>query len=215
MRILILGASGGCGQCLVRQARERGHTVTAVARSAASFTAPEGVRVERGEVLEPGFLDRVVAGHDAVASALGIRRRNPLNPWSPITSPEDLPSRSAQLLVQAMSRSGVRRVCAISSAGVGDSFGRMNWVMKVLVRYSNVGVGYRGLAVMEEVYSSSGLDWQAVRPTRLTDGPLTGKVMVTDAFPMAASISRADVAGYMLDRLERGELTPRLPLITA
>ena len=49
MKLVILGASGGCGGELVKQAKARGHEVTAVVRSK-SYRAPEGVRVVTGEL---------------------------------------------------------------------------------------------------------------------------------------------------------------------
>jgi uncharacterized protein YbjT (DUF2867 family) len=109
---------------------------------------------------------------------------------------------------------GVRRVCAISAAGVGESAARMNWLMKFFVATSSVGAGYRDLAAMEQVYADSGLDWQTPRPTRLTDAPATGEVAETDAFPLTAAISRADVAAYMLAQLTCGPFALRTPTIT-
>jgi hypothetical protein len=55
---------------------------------------------------------------------------------------------------------------------------------------------------MEAVLAASRLDWSAPRPTRLTDGPPTGRIAVVDAFSAAAAISRADVAAWMLDALD-------------
>jgi hypothetical protein len=45
------------------------------------------------------------------------------------------------------------------------------------------------------------LDWLCPRPTRLVHGPLTGRAQVVDAFTTNASITRADVAAWMLDAL--------------
>jgi hypothetical protein len=113
-----------------------------------------------------------------------------------------------------MHRHGVRRVIAVSAAGVGDSAPGMNWLMQFFVATSNVGVAYRDLAVMEQVYAGAGIDWCCPRPTRLTNGPLTQRVSIIDTFPMSAAISRADVAWWMLEHLD-GTDGLRTPTITA
>lgn len=214
MRLIVLGASGQCGRILVELAAAAGHQVSAQVREGAAYTPPAGVAVMRGDPLDAAFVARAIAGHDHVASGLGLRRRNPTNPWSPLISPPDFCSQTARHIVVGMRAAGVRRVVAISAAGVGDSAARMNWLMRFLVARSNVGVAYRDLAVMEQVYADSGLDWQTPRPTRLSDGPASGRVIETDAFPMSAAISRADVAAYMFAQLMAPVITARSPTIT-
>lgn len=214
MRLLVLGASGGVGRHVAAQAVEAGHAVTALVRAETPWKAPEGVRVLRGDVLDARALDGALEGADAVLSSLGMKRVNPANPWSPLASPADFNSRSAEAVVAAMKRAGVGRVVAVSAAGVGDSARAMNLLMRVLVARSNVGVAYRDLAVMERVYAESGLDWLTPRPTRLTDGPRTNRVKTVTAFGSFDAIARADVAAWMLARLDDPRWTDRSPQIT-
>jgi uncharacterized protein YbjT (DUF2867 family) len=56
----------------------------------------------------------------------------------------------------------------------------------------------------EQVIRESGLDWVIVRPTILTNGPLTERYRVgTDVRVwLAPRISRADVAHFMLGQLD-------------
>ena len=196
MKILVLGASGGVGKQLVRLACDEGHAVTAIARRTDGIDGRARVVVD--DVLRPGCFEEHSRGHDLVLSALGIKRTNPANPWSALASPPDFSSRTAAMLVNALRQHRVPRVIAVSAAGVAESAPRMNLLMKLFIARSNVGVGYRDLAVMERVYAESGLDWCCPRPTRLTNGPLTRRVKIVDAFPMTAAISRADVAWWML-----------------
>ena len=212
MKVLILGASGGVGAHLMEFAAAAGHTVTAVSRG--PIEVPAGVRLIVDDVAREGALDEAVRGQDAVLSSLGIRRTRPANPWSPLASPPDFSSRTARLLVEAMRRHGVRRVIAVSASGVGDSALGLNWMMRLLVRWSNVGVAYRDLERMEAVYAGSGLEWCCVRPTGLKDGPATRKVAVSGSFPFNAWISRADVAAWMVDRLADDLSDRRTPTIT-
>jgi putative NADH-flavin reductase len=211
MKILVLGASGGVGKWLVQLACEEGHEVTALTRRADGIDSRATISVD--DVLRPGVLDEVVQGQAAVVSALGLKRISPANPWSRLMSPPDFASRTATLLVRAMQQHGVKRVVAVSAAGVGESAPTMNFLMKFMVATSNVGVAYRDLAVMERIYAESGLEWCCPRPTRLTNGPVTRSLEVTDRFGMNSAISRADVAWWMLQQATR-PVTVRTPMIT-
>jgi len=55
---------------------------------------------------------------------------------------------------------------------------------------------------MEQVLSTSGLDWVCPRPTRLTHGKRTDRLKVTTAFGAFDDISREDVAGWMVAALQ-------------
>jgi uncharacterized protein YbjT (DUF2867 family) len=201
MKLLVLGGTGGVGEHLLPLAVAAGHEVTTLARASSTFTPPAGVRVLRGDVTDRGTLEAALEGAEAVLSALGMRRRNPANPWSPLTSPPDFNSAAARALVAAMQAVGVRRLVAVSAAGVAESAADLNWVMRFFVAKSNVGVAYRDLAVMEQVLAESGLDWVAPRPTRLTRGPKTGSVKVVPSFGAMDAIARADVADWMVQAL--------------
>ena len=72
MRIVVFGASGRCGSEFVHLAVANGHDVSAVVRPTTAYQPPERVNVLRGDVLDAGFVARIVPGHDAVVSALGM-----------------------------------------------------------------------------------------------------------------------------------------------
>ena len=210
MRLIVFGASGGCGSQLVTQAAGRGHQVTAVARVATRYEAPANVAIVRGDVLDAGFVSSAIPNHDIVASCLGIKYAHP---WARRESPDDFISRATRNIVSGMKAAGLSRLSVISAAGVADSKPARNPVIRFLIATSNVGVGYADLDRVEEVLRGSGLDWQAVRPTRLSGGAGTGRPRVTDRFPASATISRADVAAFMLAELERPSFTARTPMI--
>ena len=214
MNLLVLGASGGCGQWLVRLAQERGHHVRALVRPATPFNPSAGIEVIRGEVLEEGVLDRALEGCEAVLSALGIKRKTPWNPWSALASPPDLATQVAGRLVEAMPGHGVRRVVAISAGGVGESVRQLHPLLRWLIANSNVAASYRDLEGMEAVFAGSGLDWLAVRPTTLMAGPPTGFVQVVHRFGLFSRTTRGDVAAWMLAAAERPEpFAERTPMI--
>jgi putative NADH-flavin reductase len=207
MKLFVAGANGQVGRLVVQEALAKGHSMVAMARPSAKVTFPPAVELASRLIGREGALEKL-AGCDAVLSCLGMKRANPKNPWSKILGEHDFNSSSAAVLIDAMQGYGVKRVIAISAAGVGDSAAQMNLVMKLLVGTSKIGVAYRDLARMEEAYAHSGLDWMCVRPTRLTDGPKTGQVQIVPAFSSGASISRADLAAWMVE-----QVTSKLPFM--
>ncbi len=70
--IAIIGANGTIGSAIVREALDRGHTVTAVVRNPdnATLTHPN-LSTTTGDVLDPDSVAQVAKGHDVLVSAVG------------------------------------------------------------------------------------------------------------------------------------------------
>lgn len=195
MHLFILGATGGIGRQLVHQALERRHQVTAFVRSPQKLgTARQGLAVIQGDVRNADAMSRVLARHDAVLSALG--------PPGPALN--TITSDGARATVVAMQTAGMRRLLIVGVAALFPDigiFGRMlrNTLLRNIADDS---------AEMERIVNASGLDWTIVRPPRLTNGPrLEHYGVADDRLPKGAggnaTISRADVAHFMLDEIEQ------------
>src|SRR3989442_8082572 len=117
MLLLIIGATGGTGRELVKQALERGHQVTAFVRTPARLRlAHERLTVVRGDVLDRSSVEAAVPGHDAVLSALGHKRWfYPTRIFSPGTAN----------ILGGIGAFGVRRVGCGASPRLGESCGRL------------------------------------------------------------------------------------------
>jgi putative NADH-flavin reductase len=195
LNVVVLGATGGTGLEIVRQAIERGHSVTALVRS------PERLKpfwdriiVRQGNLLDAGELEQVIKGHDAVLSGFGPRVP---------TSKADahLLERFAKALTSAMRQAQVRRVVVESVAFLFKNsilppayfLGRLLFPRVVA-----------DASAMEQVFQGSGLDWTMVRPPELTDKPYTGSYRVrVGGLPwFGFKVSRADVADFMLRTIE-------------
>jgi putative NADH-flavin reductase len=203
--VLVLGASGATGRWVVQMAAERGHHITALVRSKENIEKRDGLEIIQGDVMDAATLERVMEGKDAVLSCLGIGRKSASNPWSPLTSPTDFSATSAQSIVTAMKKHGVGRLIAISAAGAGDSREKVDSITRLLFRTSNLAITLRDSENMEEVYRNSGLDSLAVRPARLVNGEPTNRARIVERCGISSKIARSDVAGWMLDALERAE----------
>src|SRR5262245_41240337 len=110
MKIVVLGATGGTGLEIVRQAMEHGHAVTAFVRSPEKLKAlGNRLAVIQGNVLDSAELARALKGQDAVVSGFG--------PRVPISKTDaHLLQNFAEVLTTAMQRAGIRRIVIESMA---------------------------------------------------------------------------------------------------
>ena len=196
MKLVILGATGGIGLELVRQALERGHSVTALVRRPDRMQPFEGrISILAGDLLSADTLRAAAAGSETVLSSFG--------PRVPIAKTDhDLLQRFAATLTQALKAASVRRVIVVSTAFLfrdallppAHLFGRL--FFSSIVRDS---------AEMEAILMRSDLDWAIVRPPRLTDQPRAKNYRVRQGHLPAFgfSIPRADVAHFILEEAER------------
>ena len=193
MLLFVLGATGGTGRALVEQARQRGHRVTAFVRSPQKLGSfRDGVTVLQGDPRNADELRDALRGHDAVVSALG----------PPGLGPTTLVGDCARSTVTAMQATGVRRLLVVGVAVLFEDDGILN----AIARRTFLRNVARDSAEMERIVRASGLDWTIARPPRLTNGMLTRAYGVADGrMPPAArlTISRADVADFLLDKVER------------
>jgi putative NADH-flavin reductase len=196
MRVLILGATGGVGNEIVRQAVRRGHEVTALVRSATRLKSYDhAIRKLEGDLLNENTLENALRNQEAVLSGFG--------PRLPIAKTErDLLTRFAVALVPAMQRVDVARLVIVSTA----------FLFKDPVLPPTYLVGrlffptvVTDAAAMEGTIVAGSLDWTIVRPPQLTDKPHTGRYRVREGHlpRFGFNISRADLADYMITALEK------------
>jgi putative NADH-flavin reductase len=207
MKITVFGASGGIGTHVVGLAAQRGHQVRAVYR--ATPRVPPAGQAEilvSPDIFDPGFAAQAIRGTDVVVTALGPDFAKRHNPRTTMISPPDLHQRLARTLIAAMNDSGVpARLISVSTASMGPADAAMNAGQRLLFRFfrtvitPNLGRVGRDLQAMEDELAATALDWYALRPVKLTDGPLTGHVQASAHFTIK-TISRADVAWYILGR---------------
>jgi hypothetical protein len=89
----------------------------------------------------------------------------------------------------------------------------VTWPLRVLFRISNIRVDYEDKERAEALLAASGLDWQAVRPTTLTNGASIGTRHV-GRYGATMRIAREDLARFMLDQIEQPRFDQRTPMIS-
>jgi biliverdin reductase/flavin reductase len=210
--MLIAGASGRLGRCLVDQALAAEFAVTALVRSPASLPlAHERLTVVKGDLLEAATFEPLLPGHDAILVTVA-----PKVTFRQIRPKSDLLSRGAANLCAAMIDMKGTRLIWVTSAGVDPEYARdKNFLYRRILRPLFLANIYADFKLSEETLARSSLTWVVVRPSRLTDGPLTKTYRVqADGSPKNASeISRADVAHFMLTEAVRHQYDFRKPVI--
>jgi uncharacterized protein len=103
MKVAIIGASGFIGSALLKEALDRGHTVTAIVRHPDKITIKHPqLTIKQGDVTEN--VDSLVSGNDAVISAY--------NSYDSATYVAAI-----HAILNGVKAAGIKRFLAVSGAG--------------------------------------------------------------------------------------------------
>lgn len=98
-KIALIGASGNAGSRILKELSDRGHKVTAIARSPEKIASLPNVVAKQGDVFDQAGLSSLLKGHDAVISAVHFTASDPVT------------------LIEAVRASGVPRYLVVGGAG--------------------------------------------------------------------------------------------------
>jgi putative NADH-flavin reductase len=210
-KVLIIGASRGIGLETVRTALRSGHSVRALARSAASIPIQDAdLDKVSGNALDRGTIKSALQDVEVVIQTLGVD-------FSPrvIFEGTTLFSESTRILVDAMKAAGVKRLITVTGLGAGDSRGHGGLLYDAVVFPLLMKRVYDDKDVQERTVKSSGLDWTIVRPGLLTNSPATGRYRVLTAPSdwRFGIVSRADVADFLVQLVIDRALIGTTPLL--
>jgi uncharacterized protein len=191
MELTILAASGATGLELTRQALDRGHTVTAIARTPSRIAVPDSSRLIRvaADVRDPQSVAAALAGRRTVLSGLGIAGGD---------KPGALTA-GARAVVAARPH----RVIWLGAFGTGPSARAAGAATRTLLKLmgaelvDKVSADAAVLAAGGTVFHAGPLSNGPLSPRRRTVGLDTAPKRL---FP--ARVSRATVAAAMLDEAE-------------
>ncbi|KAJ3075455.1 hypothetical protein HDU98_008074 [Podochytrium sp. JEL0797] len=172
-RIVVFGASGASttGAEFVRLALAAGHHVTCLS-----------------------IEDTINEDTDAVVVALGTT--------ATLAFTDGVCSVATALIVDAMKRKcPSARLQAVSSLGAGNSTKDLNSFVAFIIWFMLWRVLVDKNTQEQTIFMQTAwLDWSILRPAGLTNGPAKG-VYKAAQFSTGGSISRKDVAGFLLENL--------------
>lgn len=184
--VLIVGATGGTGRCLIRATQDAGLAIrclTSVPAKRADLQAMGVDDIVVGDLCADGIADRAVSGVGAVLSAVGGA---------------EVFRHGVTRLIAAARMVGVRPFVLETALGVGTARAAIP-----PERYAILRPSLEAMAVAEAALRASGLVYTIVRPGRLLDEPPSGDVLVGEGGTRlgGGSIPRADVARLMVAAL--------------
>jgi uncharacterized protein YbjT (DUF2867 family) len=205
VKVLILGATGGTGREIVREAGAQGHQAVALVRSTAKAADLAGAELIEGDARDEQALSRALEGCSGVISSLGTA----MSPFREVT----LLSVATRALVKAMEARNVRRLVCIT--GAGDSRGHGGFLFDTLIFPLLLRKVYDDKNRQEDAVRASKLDWVLVRPVVLSDKPAKGAVRaLTDLSGVhGGTVARNDVAKFVVQQLTDETWLRRAPLI--
>lgn len=207
MKLAVFGATGGTGQHIVRLALEAGHDVVALARTPAKLPTHERLTGIQGDILDGAVVEQVVAGTDAVISALA----------PPNNQPDFVISQGMDHILAAMQKHDVKRIVVSAGAGVVMPKDQPTFVSRffgVLLGIVSKNVVADMEQVVEKVVASD-REWVVARAPRLTDQSGTGDIIVGYmSSELSTALTREDFARFMLAQVEGDEWLREAPALS-
>jgi len=200
MKIVIIGATGFVGKAILKEASERGHSVTAIARDVSKVDNLSGVKAVSADVFNTESLAKVLKGHEAVISAFNPGWKNP-------EIYRDF-LKGAGAIQSAAKAADVKRLLVIGGAGSLFIDG------KQLVDSPAFPAEWKAGATaardyLKELQSESELDWTFLSPAiELIPGERTAKFRLGMENPVfdqegKSKISVQDLAVAVIDEIEK------------
>ncbi len=208
MKITIIGASKGVGLQTLKRALQRKHSVTTLSRSKIKFPADPKWTAIQGDALRAEDLQKALQGADAVIVTLGV---------VPSLKPVTLFSKFARLVLELHAEKPFKiPFIVLTGFGAGDSGRYVDFVGKIVFGTLLKDI-YADKNRMEKLFATSGLTWVMARPGMLTNGKLTEKYKVEPTLHKGmkvGSISRADVADYLVKQAEKPTDAGKYPALS-
>ncbi len=204
MKILLFGATGNVGRCVIKEALSRGHQITGVVRDPQAVeNSDPRVSLRRGDATDRRSVAELARGVDAVVSAI-----------SPRPNARGLPAptlvAAARALIAGLRDAGTKRVVAVGGAGSLEVAPG-----KALVDQPGFPDAYKAESLdgrdSLEVYrkEAAGLDWTLISPAvEIAPGERKGRyrttadTVLTDANGKSF-ITFEDLAVAIIDELEK------------
>ncbi|MDH7801261.1 MULTISPECIES: NAD(P)-dependent oxidoreductase [unclassified Rhizobium] len=189
-KIALIGASGNAGSRILKELSDRGHKVTAIARSPEKIANLPNVVAKQGDVFDQAGLSELLKGHDAVISAVHFTASDPVT------------------LIEAVRASGVPRYLVVGGAGSLEIAPGQRVVDLPDFPTAYKAEATKGAEFLDRLRGEKQLDWTFLSPSaEFVPGERTGKFRLgKDELLSNAEGSRISFEDYaiaLVDEIEK------------
>ena len=216
--ILVIGASRGIGEAVCHAAIAGGHKVRAMSRRGKLRGGlQDKCDTVAGDARVGEAVRGALQGIDVVVLSLGVPVSLDL-----LTKPVCLFSEATRIVLHEMEQAAVSKLVCVTGFGAGDSYGSVNPLQRIPFNFA-LKRAYDDKSIQEELIENARfsespvqeLDWLIVRPGVLTSGSASGRyrVLTHKNEWRNGIISRADVADFIVKRIEAGAFGREKPVL--
>jgi putative NADH-flavin reductase len=190
MKVAVIGATGNIGSKIVIELLTRGHDVSGITRHPEQLQPNVKFTAKRGDVNNEAGLAELLAGHDAVISAVKFQMMDP------------------NILIGAVQKAAVKRLLVVGGAGSLDVSPGVPLVDTPDFPKASKGEALAGREFLNILRGQRELDWTFLSPSALlAPGERTGKFRLGTERLLVdgngeSKISIEDYAVAMVDELE-------------
>ncbi|MGP4669923.1 MULTISPECIES: NAD(P)-dependent oxidoreductase [Agrobacterium] len=189
-KIALIGASGNAGSRILKELSDRGHNVTAIARSPEKIATLPNVVAKKGDVFDQTGLSKLLAGHDAVISSVHFTASDPVT------------------LIEAVRASGVPRYLVVGGAGSLEIAPGQRVVDLPDFPAAYKAEATKGAEFLDLLKQEKQLDWTFLSPSaEFVPGERTGKFRIGKDNLLSneegSRISFEDYAIALVDEIEK------------
>ena len=203
MKIIVFGATGRVGACVVEQAVAAGHDVTAFVRDCRRLAVGgDKVSIVEGDVRDQAAVRSALdPGFDAVVVAIG---ETALKPSTLVTD-------GMHTIITAMKDRGIGRLLFVSGVAEMPNKTVFGKLMAALLKLTPVGHAIRDHDRPFEELRLSGLQWMVAGGPYIKDGPRRGNYHTSLIYPGGfKTIHPADVADLIVRELTEQKFTGKV-----
>lgn len=211
MHFLLFGASGRTGQQVVSELLSHGHTATALMRTTSTLIPRAGLTILTGSPLSKSDIRSTLLAASPLSPSAAIITLNAVrkteSPFAAQLSPPRFLADSCANICEVLEQAGVCRVVVMSTAGVGDSWGKLPLLNKAFMGWTNIKYTLEDHGLVDKEIRLTRMDWTLVRAVRLDfdDQKLTDKNMDVrtlgsngDGMRLNDSVGIASVAKFLV-----------------
>lgn len=189
-KIALIGASGNAGSRILKELSDRGHQVTAIARSPEKIASLPNVVAKKGDVFDQAGLSELLKGHDAVISSVHFTASDPAT------------------LIEAVRASGVQRYLVVGGAGSLEIAPGQRVVDLPDFPAAYKAEATKGAEFLDLLKQEKQLDWTFLSPSaEFVPGERTGKFRLGKDSLLSndegSRISFEDYAIALVDEIEK------------